>query len=462
MPIDAPIGGVTNPDNALVLEAGQDLVLLNSAGNEVMRLDAESGTIRIRNGALTTTVLIQGDSGNLRLGGAGADGDLLMFTSSAPNQDADGAVVHINSNGASVRVGMADRPGLVRVRGNGEQVDVSGDDGSVTVSGRLEVRSASGALRAALQDNGSGVIGGGGVRGRLEIRNEQSDATAVVNGELGHARLGGVGTDGRMELHDEAGTPTIVLNGETGNLGLGAAGGGNAGALFVKDGSGADSFTLNCASGEMRIGAGGNAGLLALRDDGGDETIVLNGATGNLGLGRFGTAGNVFVKNASGQNALHLSGETGNLNLEGDVRFTNLAADCAEEFDLAVPGSAEPGSVLIVGDEGRLAVCDTAYDTRAAGVVSGAGPLRPGIILGSDAGADQATRCLLAVVGRVFVRADAAHGAIGVGDLLTTSPTPGHAMRVADRSRALGAVIGKALGPLEHGRGLVEMIVSLQ
>jgi hypothetical protein len=49
-----------------------------------------------------------------------------------------------------------------------------------------------------------------------------------------------------------------------------------------------------------------------------------------------------------------------------------------------------------------------------------------------------------------------------VGDLLAASPTPGHAMRAGDRSRAPGAIIGKALTPLDGGTGLVEMIISLQ
>jgi len=49
-----------------------------------------------------------------------------------------------------------------------------------------------------------------------------------------------------------------------------------------------------------------------------------------------------------------------------------------------------------------------------------------------------------------------------VGDLLTTSPTPGHAMRADDPGRAFGAVLGKALRPLADGQGLVPILVALQ
>jgi len=48
------------------------------------------------------------------------------------------------------------------------------------------------------------------------------------------------------------------------------------------------------------------------------------------------------------------------------------------------------------------------------------------------------------------------------GDLLTTSDTPGHAMRATDRTRAYGATIGKAMSSLKDGRGLVLVLVSLQ
>lgn len=92
--------------------------------------------------------------------------------------------------------------------------------------------------------------------------------------------------------------------------------------------------------------------------------------------------------------------------------------------------------------------------------MSGAGGLRPGIVLGRQA--DARDRCPLALAGTVFCQADASNGPIGLGDLLTTSSTPGHAMRATDPVRAFGAVLGKALGELRTGRGLVPVLVALQ
>jgi len=68
----------------------------------------------------------------------------------------------------------------------------------------------------------------------------------------------------------------------------------------------------------------------------------------------------------------------------------------------------------------------------------------------------------VALSGRVFCWADASYGAIQAGDLLTTSDTPGHLMKAADRDKAQGAVIGKAMSVLEEGKGLVLVLVMPQ
>lgn len=148
---------------------------------------------------------------------------------------------------------------------------------------------------------------------------------------------------------------------------------------------------------------------------------------------------------------------------QGTVTCFDVAlagADCAEEFDLAGLGTVPPGSVMCFDPDGRLVPSAEAYDRHVAGVVSGAGPYKPGITLDRQAG--RANRAALALVGKVCCLADASHGAIAVGDLLTTSPTPGHAMKAADRDRAFGSVIGKAMGGLAEGRGLIPVLVALR
>lgn len=66
------------------------------------------------------------------------------------------------------------------------------------------------------------------------------------------------------------------------------------------------------------------------------------------------------------------------------------------------------------------------------------------------------------MVGIVPTKVTAENGSIHTGDLLVTSSTPGHAMKGTDRNRLTGAVVGKALGDLESGTGVIEVLVTLQ
>jgi hypothetical protein len=176
---------------------------------------------------------------------------------------------------------------------------------------------------------------------------------------------------------------------------------------------------------------------------------VYGEAKGTKGAGIFGR----------GQVAGFFEGEvhvTRDLTVDGDVILAN--ADIAEDFDVAY-ADAEPGMVLCIGDDEQLRPCTTENDTRVVGVISGAGTFRPAVIL--DRAKPDPTRHPVALTGRVYCKVDARREAVATGDLLTTSSTPGHAMR-ADPHRAAGAVIGKALRPLRGGTGLVPVLVALQ
>ena len=148
----------------------------------------------------------------------------------------------------------------------------------------------------------------------------------------------------------------------------------------------------------------------------------------------------------------------GNVRINGDIMLAN--ADCAEDFDVADTASVEPGTVMVLDEEGKLQHSREAYDKRVAGVVSGAGDYKPAIVLNRQESPGK--RKAIALVGKVYCKVDAAHAPIEVGDMLTTSATPGHAMKAADPLRAFGAVIGKALRRLEEGQGLIPILVALQ
>jgi hypothetical protein len=107
-----------------------------------------------------------------------------------------------------------------------------------------------------------------------------------------------------------------------------------------------------------------------------------------------------------------------------------------------------------------MALTDTPYSTLVAGIYS----TKPGV-LGSPYTIDNpnlAKEVPMAVVGIVPCKVSTENGPIKVGDLLVSSPTPGHAMKGTDRNKMLGAVVGRALEPLREGKGVVQVLVTLQ
>ena len=124
--------------------------------------------------------------------------------------------------------------------------------------------------------------------------------------------------------------------------------------------------------------------------------------------------------------------------------------------------SLEPGTVVVIDGtaHNRVRRAAGAYDTAVAGAVS----VQPGITLGESG----AGKVLVAQSGRVRIKADARYGTIRAGDLLATSPNPGHAMcsnpvRVGNALlHRPGTVLGKALEPLRRGTGEILVLLTLQ
>lgn len=120
----------------------------------------------------------------------------------------------------------------------------------------------------------------------------------------------------------------------------------------------------------------------------------------------------------------------------------------------------DPGTVVVIDEGGALRESEGAYDKKVAGVVSGAGEYRHGLVL--DKRSSKEGRIPVALVGKVYCKVDAQYSPIEVGDLLTTSPTPGHAMKAWEPRKAFGSVIGKALRPLTKGQSTIPILIALQ
>jgi len=194
---------------------------------------------------------------------------------------------------------------------------------------------------------------------------------------------------------------------------------------------------------------------------------------GIFGVCRNPNGGGVFGTNDTGfgvigvsEQGIGISGKGGRLagrfegdvEVTGDIRLTN--ADCAEDFNICSDVTVEPGTVMVLGEKDTLFPSQRAYDKCVAGVISGAGDYKPGIVL--DKQQSENNRQPIALLGKVYCKVDASYAPIEVGDLLTTSDTPGYAMKTIDPFKAFGAVIGKALRPLTEGQGLIPILIALQ
>jgi hypothetical protein len=324
--------------------------------------------------------------------------------------------------------------------------------------------------------NGVGVLGisappgqkgGDGVQGitNSEQRNGvygRNDATAARGGD---APLGN-GVMGYSRVPDAAG-----VMGVSGAGGTGVQGASSGHALFGKGGFGVTGMGSHSGVWGIADGAGAWAGqftgqvyvtdTLTVSNPGGECIHAVTSSPHVAAVAAYqanltSDSAALYAKHAGGKAAAFFDG---NVFITGDIALIN-GADCAEEFDVADLAEAEAGTLMILGEAGTLEPCSSANDSRVIGVVSGAGDYRPGLILDRKSGA--ANRRPIALMGKVFCKVDADHGVVRAGDLLTSSPTLGHAMRVTDRDAAFGAVIGKALAPLAAGRGMIPVLVALQ
>jgi hypothetical protein len=209
--------------------------------------------------------------------------------------------------------------------------------------------------------------------------------------------------------------------------------------------------------------------------DGGEGVHGQTNAATGLGIGVNGLTsspdgfGGSFTNFAGGNilrgvnNATVVFRVDGNGTVFADGGLQPGGADFAES--MAVSGDRRrygAGDLLVIDTQGerKLALSQRPYSTLVAGIFS----TKPGM-LGSTRKADEAgaeDEIPLAVVGIVPCKVSAENGAIRPGDLLVTSSLSGHAMKGTDRSRMMGAVVGKALGSLEQGTGVIQVLVTLQ
>lgn len=310
-------------------------------------------------------------------------------------------------------------------------------------------------MRSITLDAASATLSAGGNSGRGEGRvtlyNRGGIKTVDIIGRHGNIELGGQGADGDLRLHDDRGNRTMALDGGAARATVG--GETRNGRVDVKNADGDTTIQMIGEHGNMVLGGGDADGDLTLKSSDGENAIVMDANNAALTVGGVGRNGDIHMRNSDNEDTIHIIGS------QGDIHFLN--ADFAEEFTVQHDAVAitPPGTVMALNNVGELVPSDSAYQTAVVGVIAGAGQYKPALVLDRQGGPDRKS---VAMVGKAMVQVSACNGAIKVGDLLTTSDIPGVAMKVTDRSQALGAVIGKALGTHTDGTALVPVLVNLQ
>ena len=363
--------------------------------------------------------------------------------------NAHGGVVGINDWGGDGSPGSGGNGGWFE---SSQGEGVRGWSKNPNHGGVVGVNTASGIAVFGTCDDGTGVVGesknGRGVFGESAnsegvrgVSHSSHGAVVGVNDWPGDGTPGSGGNGGWFESTQGEGVRGISKNPNHGGVvGVNTAGGQ---AVFGSSDNGTG------VVGESKQ----SNGVLGISHHPVNAAISAVNVAGGFGLWAESQGGN--------NKAAHFNG---NVEIAGDLTILNgkdiRLADFAEDFDVSGEEEIGPGSVVVLDDEGSVRQSETAYDKKVAGVIAGAGDFRSAITLDRQPSADR--RAPVALMGKVYCKVDAQYAAIKIGDLLTTSPTQGHAMKAVEPARAFGAVIGKALQPLAAGLGEIAILIALQ
>jgi hypothetical protein len=170
---------------------------------------------------------------------------------------------------------------------------------------------------------------------------------------------------------------------------------------------------------------------------------VQNGSTIDL----YTYGGTLLTSTLSTGAASNNGSILGTWTLSGASSLQATFSDLAEWY--RADKEYEPGTVLVFGGDAEVTTTDQINDTRAAGIVT----TDPAYVMNHEL---QGTKACLALAGRVPCKVV---GRVKKGDMLTTSATPGYAVRAT--TPTLGAIIGKALEDKDYGEaGTIQVAVG--
>jgi hypothetical protein len=193
------------------------------------------------------------------------------------------------------------------------------------------------------------------------------------------------------------------------------------------------------------------------------DFMTIRGDSGSVGIGTTTPGAKLEVNGSFTLTANSGGSITFQDGTKQSTAYTGVTCggDYAESVDVAGNRkSYEPGDLLVIDPSapGMFLKASQAYSTLVAGIYS----TKPGTVGRRQTTAKSPSEVPMAMVGIVPANVSAENGPIKPGDLLVSSSTPGRAMKGTDRTQMLGAVIGKALGSLDSGTGVIEVLVTLQ
>ena len=420
------------------IERGGHMLLSTSAGVETVKLrggsESDGAQLELRNDSGNNTIVLDGDQSN---GGwmYMTDGSNITVSLDAEDGIGGGAVLFLAASTGTATIeldGDESNDGVIRLFDAGQNTSIMLHSDNANSAGQISM----------FNDNGKETVEliaaeGANNGGQLKLRQANQMTTIILDAEAGG---GGAG----VILSNSNGENTIVLDADDSDDGV----------IKVRDAGGKTAIRLH--SDNIN-----SAGEISMWNDDGKKTVKIIAAEGANNNG-----GQIELRKANGTTTITLDAEFGN---GGPGRITTEVleitggSDLSEQFDIGGSEDIKPGRVVCIDTRqpGRLVVCRDAYDRTVAGIVSGAGGVKPGMLM-SQKGSSADGAFPVALMGRVYVWADASNGPIQPGDLVTTADSPGHAMKVTDYPRAHGAIIGKAMTPLREGCGLILVLVSLQ
>jgi hypothetical protein len=412
-----------------------ELLLNNSLANNAtaVRLTAQGssgGSLELRNTNGSNRAILDGENSGGRLTLNQADGQV-------------GAILYGNEGAGAGALSLRNTNGFARVRLYGQSPDSGG--------GEIAIHDDTGDEVVDIKGNANG--------GQISVKDETGSRTTAI---VGSSVAGGYGA-----FYNGNGFQSLLVDGDSGG----------GGYLSVRNTNGSSRVILDGYS-------TGGGGLVSGLDSDGTETIEM------LGAESTGAGGQILMRNGAGVSTIQLDSDASGVacgymalyrsngvatiildaNGSGDGRITTQVlqitggSDLSEQFDIkAIHDEIKPGMIVSIDADhaGQLITSSQAYDKTVAGIVSGAGGVQTGMLMGQR-GSEADGKHAVALTGRVYCWVDADHGAVRPGDLITTSDTPGHGMKVSDYTRAQGAIIGKAMSGLQKGKGLVLVLVSLQ